>query len=77
MPATCDRHIELLNLIEQSPEEYSLWKADRADTAGRSWLSKYLFRPGNMLLSFLFKSIFAIVSYFLHKIGLAKKLKLL
>lgn len=77
MPATCDRHIKLLNLIEQSPEEYSLSKADRGETAGRSWLPKFLFRPWNMLFSFLFKRIFAIISYFLHRIGLAKKLKLL
>lgn len=77
MLATCDRHIKLLNLIEESPDEYSLVKSDRGETAGRNWLSKFFYHPWHSFLTFLFKKLLAVIGYVLHKVGLAKKLKIL
>lgn len=77
MLSTCDRHISLLNLIEKSPEEYSLVKTDRGETAGRGWFPKFLLRPWNSLFSFLFRKFLEFLGYFMQKLGLTKKIKII
>lgn len=77
MLGTCDRHVQLLDIIEQSPDEYSLENVDRKETAGRNWLPLFASSPWSSLLSYLLNKFLRMVLYFLRKIGFVKKLKIL
>lgn len=74
--STCDRHIELLNHINESSDEYKMSNADKAVTTGRNWFPIIFSYTWTSLLSFLLKKALGIVVYLLRKFKSFRKLKL-